>query len=184
MTSPTPRQVATWQDAELNARDWMRAWGFTDARLTNPGADEGIDIISRHAIAQVKFEAHDVGRQYLQQLVGARGRRTDVRLIFFTGASYSAPAVEYANHMGIALFQYRLDGQMRAVNPAATGIATATPVSAVTASGKRTFPPVRKAGLGLLIVSAVLLVAGLPEGAGLFFLMGIIALLVSFAADR
>ncbi|WP_269215551.1 hypothetical protein [Arthrobacter sp. AK01] len=37
MTGPTPRQVATWQDPELNARDWMRAWGFTDAQLTNPG---------------------------------------------------------------------------------------------------------------------------------------------------
>lgn len=52
MTGPTPRHVATWQDAELNARDWMRAWGFTDAQLTNPGADKGIDVTSRHAIAR------------------------------------------------------------------------------------------------------------------------------------
>lgn len=125
-----------------------------------------------------------MSRQYLQQLVGARGRRTDVRMLFFTGASYSAPAVEYANHMDIALFQYRLDGQMRAVNLAAVGVANAKPVAAAATPGKRSFPPVRKTGLGLLIAAAVLVIAGLPEGAGLLFLLGIIALLVSYAAGR
>lgn len=121
----------------------------------------------------------------MDQLVGARGRRADVRMLFFTGASYSAPAIEYANHMNIALFQYRLDGQMRAVNMAAAGMAnTRTVEIAATSPGKRSFPPVRKTGLGLLIGSAVLLIAGIPSGAGLLFVLGIVALLVSFAAGR
>lgn len=116
---PARRQIDTWQAAEINARDWMRVLGFSDARLTQTGQDAGIDIRAHGAVAQVKFEARDVGRPYLQKLVGARGRDIGARMLFFTGAYYTAQAVQYANEMNIALFHYSIDGRLSPSNDAA-----------------------------------------------------------------
>jgi hypothetical protein len=118
-TRPLPRQIDSWRTAEENAADWMRFWGYTDARCTTAGPDGGVDIRSSRALAQVKMEAAQVGAPELQRLVGARGRDDHLRLLFFTGAGYSRKALEYANTMDIALFSYRLDGSVEAVNPAA-----------------------------------------------------------------
>lgn len=100
----------------------MRHWGFTDAQVTAGGADGGVDVRSTNAIAQVKFEAAQVGAPTVQRLVGARGVAHHQALLFFSGAGYARPAVEYADMMGIALFQYRLDGSMVPVNGAASAV--------------------------------------------------------------
>lgn len=118
-TRPLPRQIDSWRTAEDNAADWMRFWGYTDARCTSGGPDGGVDIRSSHALAQVKMEATQVGSPELQRLVGARGRDHHLGLLFFTGAGYSRKAVEYADTMDIALFSYRLDGTVDPVNAAA-----------------------------------------------------------------
>lgn len=122
MRAPESRQINSWQAAELNARDWMRAWGFRDAELTPPGADSGLDIRAHGAVAQVKYEARDVGRPYLQLLVGARGRDVASKMLFFTGSRYTEQAIRYGDEMSIALFHYKLDGRMEAVNKAAEDI--------------------------------------------------------------
>jgi hypothetical protein len=116
---PAPRPIDSWQSAEENAAAWMRYWGFPDAQLTPPGSDGGIDVRAKRALAQVKYEARDIGREVLQRLVGARGREQDRTLVFFTGAGYSDLAVEYANEMEIALFKYALNGSMNPLNRAA-----------------------------------------------------------------
>jgi hypothetical protein len=122
MDKPSVRQIDSWHVAEQNARDWMRYWGYRDARLTPPGVDAGIDVRSSKALAQVKYEARDVGRPQLQMLVGARGRMHHTDLLFFTGAGYSSQAIDYAAEMGIALFKYTLDGSMTPASPAARAI--------------------------------------------------------------
>lgn len=98
MDRPRPRGIASWRVAEDNAASWMRFWGYRDATVTPNGSDAGIDVRSRKAIAQVKYEAHNVGRPALQRLVGSRGRGAE-ELLFFTGAGYSKAAIEYAHHM-------------------------------------------------------------------------------------
>lgn len=113
---PAPRQIRSWTDAEQNAAAWMRYWGYTDARVTNGGPDAGVDVRSSDALAQVKFEARSVGRPQLQNLVGARGRAHAKALLFFSGAGFSAHAVDYAADMDIALFEYSLDGSMKPQN--------------------------------------------------------------------
>ncbi|WP_405859944.1 restriction endonuclease [Streptomyces sp. NBC_00090] len=55
------RSIRTWQDAELAAVDHMHGLGFTDAQMTGAGADGGIDVIARDAIAQVKHYSQPVG---------------------------------------------------------------------------------------------------------------------------
>lgn len=115
-STPMPRQISSWQTAEENAAEWMRAWGYQSVALTVAGADAGVDVHAVGAIAQVKFEASQVGRPALQKLVGARGRDTDLVMLFFSGAGYSRPAVDYGNELGIGLFHYNLTGQMSALN--------------------------------------------------------------------
>lgn len=117
------RRIASWQDAEHLAADWMRDHGFPDARVTKSGADNGIDVFSRRAIAQVKYQAAYVGRPQVQQLVGARGPDRERQLLFFTGSSYTGTALGYADVMSIGLFTYELDGTVTPANSVAERIA-------------------------------------------------------------
>ncbi|MEU9305864.1 restriction endonuclease [Streptomyces sp. NPDC048269] len=119
---PARRQIQSWQDAEHNAAAWMRHWGFRDAQAKPGGADGGIDVRSRHALGQVKYQAAAVGRPELQNLFGARGRDMDKQLLFFTGSSYATTALQYADTNDIALFVYALDGAMVPVNKVARRI--------------------------------------------------------------
>lgn len=110
MTITTPRE------AELNAAELMRGWGYLDARATPVGADAGIDIWSRQALAEVKFEIKPSGRPYMQKLYGAR-KGGKQHLYFFTASGYSQAAIDYANEIGISLYLYSRDtGKARAVN--------------------------------------------------------------------
>ncbi|MEV5726229.1 MULTISPECIES: restriction endonuclease [Streptomyces] len=122
---PAARQIQTWQAAEHNAAAWMRHWGFDDAKARPGGADGGVDVVSRRALGQVKFQASSVGRPELQRLFGARGKAMDKQLLFFTGSSYAATALSYAEENDIALFVYGLDGAMRPVNAVARRIGAA-----------------------------------------------------------
>jgi hypothetical protein len=119
-----PSQIDTWMAAEENAAAWMRDWGYPDARVTPPGRDGGVDVRSREALAQVKFEAAQVGAPALQRLVGARAREHHKELFFFSGAGFASTAVEYADTMDIALFQYDLLGRMTAKNRCAANVIT------------------------------------------------------------
>lgn len=120
MVEAQPRavQINNWQVAETNAAEWMRYWGYGNARVTPPGPDDGLDVVAFGAVAQVKYLAAAIGRQPLQQLVGAEGV-TGRHMFFFTGSSYSRHALEYAERMGIALFVYDLHGRMTPMSTAA-----------------------------------------------------------------
>lgn len=122
---PGPNQIQTWQDAEHNAAEWMRYWGYTDATAKPGGSDGGIDVLASGAVAQVKYHASAIGRPALQLLYGARGGASNKQLIFFTGSDYTTTAVTYADENDIALFVYSLDGSMRAMNAIAERISTA-----------------------------------------------------------
>ncbi len=101
--------------------DWMRFFGFEDARRTPTGPDGGIDVVSSNAVAQVKDYAIPIGRPTIQQLVGAsRGRQC----LFFARMSYTPQAVEYANELQVALFRFDLQGQPEAVNATAGALLT------------------------------------------------------------
>lgn len=116
---PEQRPVRDWKAAEQLAAAWMRYLGFPDAHVTPEGADGGIDVRARHALAQVKFKASQVGGPDLQRLFGARGTATEKQLLFFTGTAYSSKATEYANATGIALFVYDWLGDVEGANDTA-----------------------------------------------------------------
>jgi hypothetical protein len=128
--------------AELFAAETLKRWGFGDATATAVGADGGIDVWSRRGLAQVKFKGSVAGRPELQQLRGAAGKDTDKALFFFSGAGYSAQAVEYAKQVGMSLFIFDLAGNLEQVNgtvrPTGTGHSwTSTDWLALLRGGRR-----------------------------------------------
>jgi hypothetical protein len=121
--------ITSAEDAEENAAEKMRAMGFTDAQVTGPGADGGIDVWSRKAVAQVKWRSAQTGRPELQQLYGARAGDHDQRLLFFTASGYSQAAIEYAKSVKMALFTYDPLGELTPCNKRARKL-LAAPISA------------------------------------------------------
>lgn len=112
-------QIGTAREAEQNAASFMRGLGFRDAAVTANGADGGIDVSSLDAIAQVKNWFKPVGRPPLQQLFGARGNRSNQKMLFFARSGYAATARTYADSHAIALFIFDHAGSITAINDSA-----------------------------------------------------------------
>lgn len=117
----TPKMLYSWQDAEKSAASWMRVNGYPDARVTTAGADKGIDVLARRAVAQVKMEGRPTGRPALQRLVGAGANLAATQLLFFSVSGFTAGAVAYADDMRMALLVYQA-GRWQPANGAARRI--------------------------------------------------------------
>jgi hypothetical protein len=115
---PAPTAIRTPRDAEENAAKWMRYWGFDDAEVTRAGADEGIDVDSSGAIAQVKAYMVPVGRPDLQNLAGVAAVEQK-RALFFALSGFTEQAREWAERAGMALFTFDLLGDPEPMNAAA-----------------------------------------------------------------
>ncbi len=104
---PPSRPIEDWYDAEKMAMAWMQYWGWTDATLTRPGADGGIDVVASTALAQVKFWEKPVPRRDLQNLVGAASLFDGERaLLFFSKAGYTTEAFSWGERARIAMFVF------------------------------------------------------------------------------
>jgi len=95
----------------------MRLLGFDDAAVTRAGADGGIDVRAKEAVAQVKFRTTATGSPDVQRLAGATAR--SLILLFYSGAGYSAAATKAAVGHQMALFRYTTGGGVYAENAAA-----------------------------------------------------------------
>ncbi len=116
-------QILGWQAAERFAAAHMRALGFTDAAVTPPGPDGGIDVRSEAAVAQVKhFLTGAVGRPVVQQIRGAAG--SGEQPICYSRSGFTADAIEFAQSTGVALFSYSEFGQITAETVAASALLT------------------------------------------------------------
>lgn len=98
--------INTWQEAEVNAAKWMKAWGFPKAKVTPAGPDAGVDVRGSGAIAQVKFRVVKAGRRDMQLLVGSSNRTAPEVMLFFSRSGFATTAVAYAELWRIALFSY------------------------------------------------------------------------------
>jgi hypothetical protein len=125
----SPHIIRSPDDAEQVAAEWMRHLGFDDARCTGAGADGGVDVRSRGALAQVKAQLTPVGRPELQALYGVA--RSEGRApLFFSLMSYTAAALAWADEVGMALFRFDHAGLVEPVNAAAETLTAAAPGSA------------------------------------------------------
>lgn len=101
-------EVNEWEDAERLAEKHMQYLGYTDARRTNAGADGGVDVESRRAVAQVKDQSNPVGRHLIQQLYGV-ARSQNKKAIFFA-RRYAPQAVGWARENDVKLYQFNRAG--------------------------------------------------------------------------
>jgi tetratricopeptide (TPR) repeat protein len=117
---PKPQLISTWQAAEEMAQRWMFYFGYRDAVLSQVGADGGRDVISKRAVAQVKYENKPSGISVIQRHAGI-AHNDDKAGLFFSLSGYAKPAIEWANEsrVGIALFSYDTMGNVIPVNKAA-----------------------------------------------------------------
>ena len=112
---PAARLIRSPRDAELVALDWMLYWGFDDASATPVGPDEGIDVASSRAVAQVKAFMVPIGRPELQNLAGVAAVEKKIPL-FFALNGYTPQAIEWGNKANMALFTFDLQGNPEPVN--------------------------------------------------------------------
>jgi len=101
-------EVNEWEDAERLAEMHMRHLGYSDARRTNAGADGGVDVESRRAVAQVKDQSSPVGRHLIQQIYGVAHSRN--KKAFFFARRYAPQAVEWARENNVKLYQFNRAG--------------------------------------------------------------------------
>lgn len=148
----------SWKKAEVFAVSCLRAWGYSDARLTRGGADGGVDVEGAHVLAQVKHRSAPAGRPDIQRLYGARGRGSH-DLYFFALGGYSQAAVDYAEVHDIGLFSYDTSGRVTARTRVADKTLPKAPVAEVSlAPGKATngqTPDDAASALGWLVLPAI-----------------------------
>ena len=124
------RKSSVWRpftdrDAEhLCAHVMQDALGYTDAAVTARSGDGGLDIVSQHAVAQVKYQQAPVGRPALQQLAGASLSHPSKDRLFFSFSRYTQGAVNYADQVGVALFAVDTQGGYAGVNHLAGQVGT------------------------------------------------------------
>ncbi|MFI1958203.1 restriction endonuclease [Streptomyces althioticus] len=113
-----PRVIRTWQDAELAAVDHMRSLGFADARVTGAGADGGVDVVARDAVAQVKHYSQPIGVGPVRELRGVADAHQ--HLLFYASGGYTTTARQFADERGVALYSVAEYGHITPLNEAAT----------------------------------------------------------------
>lgn len=116
---PPSRLLMQWSDAEVLAHEYCRWLGYQRANLTGEGADGGVDIEGPELVAQVKMHNRPTGRPEIQQLYGIAAS-INKRGLFFA-MSYSSDALEWADKVGVRLYQFKRDGTVRPIGSAATG---------------------------------------------------------------
>lgn len=144
--------------AERSACAHMRWLGFDDARVLPKGADGGIDVDSRLAIAQVKNKgsSSSVGQGDIRDLVGTCAMNGGKLSVFYSRSGYAKGTIEVATDALVALFEYAEDGCWVPVNAAASNLvgcrlgAAATNVASAIPQTAKSTRPVERAIWGVV----------------------------------
>ena len=109
--------ITDYRKAEEIAASWLRRFGYRDAHVTPDRQDDGIDVESFGAVAQVKnWTTKRVGIAEVQRLVGSAKRGQ--ACFFFAAIGYTKSASTWAAKPDcpVGLFTLTLDGNIRACN--------------------------------------------------------------------
>lgn len=104
VASTTASGLMTWQEAEINCLDWMKRNGFRDAKLTRRGADGGLDIVSKKAVAQVKHHQKPVSISDIQRHYGI-AQSAGKQALFFSTGGYTRAAITWAHTHGVICYR-------------------------------------------------------------------------------
>jgi len=109
--------INNYRDAEEIAASWLRRFGYSDALVTVDRQDDGIDVESVGAVAQVKYwKTKRVGIAEVQRLAGSAKRGQGC--YFFAAVGYTRAATRWAESPDnrMKLFVMRSDGNIIAWN--------------------------------------------------------------------
>jgi hypothetical protein len=115
----SPR-ISDYRQAEEISASWLRRFGYRDAEVScksGSGHDDGIDVYSVRAVAQVKYWlTKRVGIREVQRLAGAS--EPGQAKFFFAASGYTKEAARWAalSDQRVALFIIRPNGHLRAEN--------------------------------------------------------------------
>jgi TPR repeat protein len=115
LNKPTLRLIRTPREAEEVAAEWMRYLGFLDASVTPVGPDQGIDVDSSEAVAQVKMEGISTSRPTIQGIAGVAALENK-KAFFFSLGGFTSEAIDWSEKANVFLFQFDLQGEPRAIN--------------------------------------------------------------------
>jgi hypothetical protein len=118
---PQGRLIRNAKDAEQVAAEWMKFFGFLDAKCTPPGKDGGIDVESKLSIAQVKMEAVSTSRPTVQALAGIASF-SGKTAFFFSSAGFTREALEWGTDAGVVMFTFDLQGTPEPLNAKARNL--------------------------------------------------------------
>lgn len=117
---PPKRSVYSWDDAEHLAWEYMLWLGYCDAKRTRSGSDDGIDIASKQAYAQVKAHMKQTPVGDVQRHFGVSV--ADSRFPIFFAMSYSKSAITWAEKRAMALFVFNRRGEVVAISECAEAL--------------------------------------------------------------
>ncbi len=105
---PAPREYINFRIAETVAQEWMFYFGFHDARTTKISGDDGLDVESTEAVAQVKFRTAKTGSPAIRDLAGAAvpGHK---KSLFFSYSGYTKSAIAFANQQDVRMALFVCD---------------------------------------------------------------------------
>ena len=109
--------ITDYRKAEEIAASWLRRLGYRDAHATPDRPDDGIDVESLGAVAQVKYwTTKRVGIAEVQRLAGSAERGQ--ACFFFAACGYTKAAFRWAasHDHRVSLFIIRPDGNIFACN--------------------------------------------------------------------
>ena len=112
--------ISDYRQAEEISASWLRRFGYRDAKVSGKsgsGHDDGIDVSSVRAVAQVKYWlTKRVGIREVQRLAGAS--EPGQAKFFFAASGYTKEASRWAalSDQRVALFIIRPNGHLRAEN--------------------------------------------------------------------
>lgn len=114
---PYEQIITDYKKAEEIAAAWLRRFGYWDAHVTPDRQDDGIDVESRGAVAQVKnWRTKRVGIADVQRLAGSA--ETGQACFFFSASGYTRAASRWAAGAGhrVSLFIMQINGHIVACN--------------------------------------------------------------------
>lgn len=117
--APAPQPYGVnHQGAERFAADWMRHLGVRDAQVTQYSGDGGIDVSSRHLVAQVKnlSPSASVPIAQIRDLFGTATHQKKSAVLFTSGL-VSQTGLTFADETGMALIRYNAErGELTGFN--------------------------------------------------------------------
>lgn len=100
-----PLMTITPREAEEHCRQVMLFYGAEGAETTQYSQDGGVDVVSKHFVAQVKHQEAPVGVKVVRETFGVASQEGKLGIVFGK-TGFTNDAISFATQNGILLISY------------------------------------------------------------------------------